>query len=178
MKLVHLLRHAKSSRDDPALPDHDRPLTGRGRNAADRVGRRMRERGLAPDLVLCSTARRAADTLAIARSAADAGWPVERDRGLYLVGAPALLDRLRRVPDAVGSVLLVGHNPDLHDLARALAASGDREALADLERKFPTAALASIELDVASWREVAPGSGRLVGYDAPRRRSREAQTHP
>jgi phosphohistidine phosphatase len=158
MKLVHLLRHAKSSHDDTALPDHDRPLAERGRRAAEQVGRRMRGQGPAPDLVLCSTARRAADTLSIVRSAAGADWPVTWDRGLYLVGASALLDRLRRVPDTVGSVLLVGHNPDLHDLVRVLA---------DLEREFPTAALASIELDVASWRDTAPGSGRLVGYAVP-----------
>ncbi|HEV7369096.1 histidine phosphatase family protein [Arenibaculum sp.] len=169
MKTLHLLRHAKSSRDDPDLPDHDRPLADRGREAAAWVGRHMAGRGLAPGLVLCSTARRAEDTLALALSAAGAGWPVERERGLYLAGAPALLDRLRRIPDEVGSVLLVGHNPDLHDLARDLASSGDGEALAGLRQGFPTATLAGIEFDVPSWRELAAGSGRLVGYTVPRK---------
>jgi phosphohistidine phosphatase len=110
MKRLYLLRHAKSSWKDTSLPDHDRPLAGRGRRAAKAIARHMREQGIEPDLVLCSSARRARETLD--RMEPAVGTPAVRvEPDLYAASARALLERLRSVLDTVESVMLIGHNP-------------------------------------------------------------------
>src|SRR5262245_6241843 len=116
MKHLYLLRHAKSSWKDTSLPDHDRPLAGRGRRAAKAIAGHLREQGIEPELVLCSTARRARETLERIEPALGASALCLEDE-LYAAGAPALLERLRSVPDPVGSVMLIGHNPALEELA-------------------------------------------------------------
>ena len=118
MKRLYLLRHAKSSWKDTSLPDHDRPLSGRGRRAAKAIARHLREQDLEPQLVLCSTARRARETLERIQPALGAAT-VEFEHDLYAASADALLERLRRVPDTVASVMLIGHNPGLQDSPRA-----------------------------------------------------------
>ncbi|WP_207458814.1 histidine phosphatase family protein [Azospirillum sp. SYSU D00513] len=169
MKTLYLLRHAKSAWDAPALPDHDRPLAGRGERAAPLVGRYLKEKGVLPDLVLCSTARRAQDTCALVLEAMGADQaPVERERRLYLCGAQVLLDRIREVRDEVSSLMLVAHNPDLHRLAWDLAGSGDPAAREALEEKFPTGACAILLFEGRSWREIAPATGRLLDFVRPR----------
>jgi len=149
MKRLYLLRHAKSSWDDEGLADHDRPLSGRGRRAADAIGRHLRAEGIEPELVLCSSAARTRETLArIGLSGV-----VERD--LYGASADELLARVRDVPPGVDSVLLIGHNPGIHDLALALTGEP-----AD---SYPTGALATIEL--AGW---TAASGRMIAFVRPR----------
>jgi phosphohistidine phosphatase len=162
-KRLHLLRHAKSSWDDPSLADRDRPLAPRGRKAAKRIGRHLRESGVRPELVLCSPSARTRQTLD--RLGLPSDTPVELDASLYAASAEAFLERLRAVSGSVGSVLVIGHNPGLQDLAVELAATG-----ADLDRlteKFPTAALASLRFD-GDWDELAPGACTLVAYVVPR----------
>jgi phosphohistidine phosphatase len=168
MKTLHLLRHAKSAWDDPGLADHDRPLSARGRAAADAVGRRMAADGIAADLVLCSTAVRARQTLERVRDAWDGARAAETDPGLYLCGPAGLLARIRSVPDAVGSLMLVGHNPDTEELALMLCASGEDGLLGALREKYPTGALATIALDVGGWADADRGRGRLVRFLRPR----------
>jgi phosphohistidine phosphatase len=165
MKRVYLLRHAKSSWADPSLADHDRPLNGRGRRAAAAMGEHLRAAGVAPELVLCSSARRTRETLErIAPALGDAR--VEFEAGLYGASAHALRRRLERLPDEVESVLLIAHNPGLEDLALELAApSPATEAMAE---KFPTGALAVLELPGASWSELAPGTAELATFVRPR----------
>lgn len=172
MKTLYLLRHAKSAWDDAGVADHDRPLSARGEHAATRVGRYLDDRGVRPELILCSTARRAADTLdlvlaEIGRDAPSA-IPVERERGLYLCGPRVLLGRIRDVPDSVHTLMLVAHNPDLHHLATSLVVEGEPQVRAHLTEKFPTGACAAIVFDVARWRDVAPGTGRLADFVRPR----------
>ncbi len=162
-KRIYLLRHAKSSWDDPALPDHDRPLAPRGRKAAARMAAHLGGSDVRPALVLCSSARRARETVERMRSGLS-GASIEIESGLYEADARSLLERLRTVPPDVGSVMLVGHNPGLQELASALAGAGDRGRL---DEKFPTAALASLRYD-GSWAELAPGSCELVGLVVPR----------
>src|SRR4051812_25831408 len=141
MKRLYLLRHAKSSWKDTSLPDHDRPLAGRGRRAAKAIARHLREQGIEPELVLCSTARRARETLE--RIEPGLGTPaVQVEDDLYAASAPVLLDRLRNVPDTVGSVMLIGHNPGLQELALDLAHPAP--AVRELATKYPTAALATL----------------------------------
>lgn len=112
MKRLYLLRHGKSSWKDTGPRDHDRPLATRGRRAAEAIARHLRDYDLEPELVLCSTARRARETLDRIQSALGAPT-VEVEDDVYAASADALLQRLRRVPDTFASVMLIGHNPGL-----------------------------------------------------------------
>ncbi|KGM32356.1 SixA phosphatase family protein [Inquilinus limosus] len=167
MKTLILLRHAKSDWEDPELADHDRPLAARGRDAAPRMSAWLKAHGPMPDLVLCSTATRARQTLALVLEALGAEPETRFDRGLYLAGGAGVLARLRQAPDAAATVMVVGHNPDLEQLSRRLATTGDRAALDRLAEKYPTAGLAVIELPVERWAEAGPGS-RLIAFETPK----------
>lgn len=170
MLTLSVLRHAKSSWDDPGQADVDRPLAKRGVKAARRMGAFMAEKGLAPDFVLCSSAERARATLAlILPELSRAPHRVLFEDGLYLAEAGALLKRLRKIPKNARHVLLVGHNPGLEDLVLELAGKGPADELAALRAKFPTAALAVVEFEQKSWRDIEPGSGRLALFMTPAR---------
>jgi phosphohistidine phosphatase len=157
---VYLLRHAKSSWDDPELPDHARPLAKRGRKAVALLREHFREAGVAPDLVLCSSAVRATQTLEGVREGLPAGVPVEIDRGLYGADAGALLSRLRALSEDVGSVMLVGHNLAIEELAAELAGGGDADALARMAAKYPTGGVATLGFE-GTWRELDPAGATL-----------------
>ena len=171
-KLV-LLRHAKSAWPD--VPDHERPLAGRGRRDAPAMGRWLRAAGHAPDQVLCSTARRARETWQLAQPRLGATPPVRFEHGVYQSSAEQLLDLVRKTPSAVRTLLVVGHDPAIQELALTLArpapgADGDAGAHADLgriEAKFPTAAAAVLEF-AGSWARLDPGTARLSGFMIPR----------
>lgn len=166
MHQLLLLRHAKSSWDDAALPDRDRPLNGRGRRAIAAIRRVMRELGLMPDLVLLSPSRRTRETLA-GLEPWDETPLIEPIETLYLATADQLLAVLHDVPETVRSVLLIGHNPGLHDLGVRLAGDAGGEAAHRLAKALPTAAL--VELAVAApWRQLDRGGGRPIRYIAPR----------
>jgi phosphohistidine phosphatase len=158
MKRLYLLRHAKSSWDDPGLLDRERPLAPRGKKAAAKIATHLRTAEIRPELVLCSSAVRARQTLEAIEPVLE-GADIEIEDGLYEAAGDGLLERLRGVPEGVGSVMLIAHNPGLQDLALELAAGGD-----DIERlreKFPTAALATLE-PAGGWRDLSPGAVRLV----------------
>lgn len=163
---VYLLRHAKSSWSDPALPDQERPLAPRGRRDAKRIGEHLLRLRIEPELVLCSTAARTRETLELVRPALAGTATVRLEADLYAASADTLLERLRAVPEEVASVMLVGHNPGLQDLALALASTGAE--LARLEAKFPTAALATLTLPRATWRRLSPGGAVLSAYVVPK----------
>lgn len=152
MRRLYLLRHAKSSWDDPALADHDRPLAPRGRHAARQMAGHLRSKGIAPALVLCSSAVRTRETLQAIEAALGDQADVLFEAELF--GAPQrqLLDRLRRLPDSVDSAMLIGHNPGVQDLALTLARSSPE--LETLELKFPTGALATLAFE-GSWPQLA-----------------------
>jgi phosphohistidine phosphatase len=162
MKRVYLLRHAKSSWKHHELADHDRPLAGRGKRAAKAMAKHMRAQELDPELVLCSSARRARQTLECIEPALERA-PVRVEGELYGASASELLTRLRRLPDSVGSVLVIGHNPAIQELALELA--GRAPELAD---KFPTAALATLTFDGSTWVELGPDATELVELTRPR----------
>lgn len=163
-----LFRHAKSAWDDPSLPDHDRGLAPRGVEAAKRMGRELAARGLVPDLVLCSTALRARRTLELALRAFDPAPPVRELRSLYLAPPSRLLDIVRRQPQSVRRLMLVGHDPGMHTLATSLTGSGPTEQLASLAAKFPTGACLHLGFDAGAWDEVEVGGGRLLAFIRPR----------
>jgi phosphohistidine phosphatase len=165
VKRLYLLRHAKSSWKDTSLPDRDRPLAARGRRAAKAIARHLREQGIEPELVLCSTARRARETLdRIEPALVTPAIQVEGD--LYAASADALLERIRSVPDTVESVMLIGHNPGLQELALALARRSD--TVRELEAKYPTAVLATLMVLVESWQELDRETAELVALVRPR----------
>ncbi len=167
VKTLYLLRHAKSSWDDPGLADHDRPLAPRGQRAVRKLSRHMHRSGVAPELVLCSSSVRTRETLE-GISGALGGADVRIDAGLYAAPVEALLDAVRAVEPGVGSVMLIGHNPGLQWLAIALAGSGDEDGLRRLAENLPTGALATLSVHTETWAEVEPGSCELVGYVVPR----------
>jgi phosphohistidine phosphatase len=162
---LYLLRHAKSSWDDPALDDHDRPLAPRGRKAAGRMARWIEEHELRPELAVCSTAVRARQTLELVLAAL--GEPeISYEEGLYHGWTDELLARIRALDDTTPSVLLVGHNPALQNLCLLLAApSPERDRIAV---KLPTGALVGLELDAASWTGVEEGRAEIDLLVLPR----------
>lgn len=166
MKTLTLLRHAKSSWDDPALGDFDRPLNARGRKAARAMGREMRRLGLGYDLILASPAARVTGTLNELAQGYGGAVATEQDRLIYLASPATLLGIVRAVDDRVERLLLVGHNPGLEQLTLALSRRG---ALHDLvAAKYPTAALAELWFDAAHWREIGDGAGKLTRFIRPR----------
>ena len=161
MRTLHLLRHAKSSWDEPRLDDHERPLSGRGRKAAPAMGEWMAAHGVAPELILVSTASRTQETLNAILPQLASEPEIRSEDALYLATADELLARLRRLPASRREVMLIGHNPGLHELALLLAQAGDDAGHQRLSEKFPTAALASLEA-AGGWSRLKPGSMRLI----------------
>jgi phosphohistidine phosphatase len=165
---VSLLRHAKSSWGEPGLDDSERPLNARGRMAAPLMAAWMAENRVLPDYVLCSTAVRTRETLALVLPSFQSRPKVKYLEELYLAGANTVLTMLRAAPDSVQHVLVVGHNPGFEDLALGLSGRGDASARSLLARKFPTCGLAVLAFDVPTWSKVALGQGRLLHFVTPR----------
>jgi phosphohistidine phosphatase len=172
VKTLLLLRHAKSSWADPALADRDRPLAARGRRAAEAIARYMQDNGIRPALVVCSPARRTQDTLAIVRPRLGTDVEVCIDDAIYSPDPDDVLERLHAVPETIASVLVVGHNPALHDLATTLAGDGDHDALTQLRVKLPTGALAMLEVGSGNWPGLGAGQAYLTGLVLPRQLER------
>jgi phosphohistidine phosphatase len=164
MATLHVLRHAKSSWDDPSQPDRDRPLAPRGRKAARRIGDHLTEQRIQPQLVLCSPAARTRETVERLGDAI-AGSEVQLDDALYHAGAEQLTERLHRIPYWVETAMLVGHNPGLQELVVSLSRPGALRDRADA--KLPTGALATLRLE-GSWRTLQPGGAELTALVFPR----------
>jgi phosphohistidine phosphatase len=160
MKTLLLLRHAKSSWDDAALSDHQRPLNRRGEKAAPRIGQLLAEEGLLPDRILCSTAVRARQTAEhVVRHSGYVG-EVDYRANLYLAPPEAYLEVLSQLPDDVNTVLAVGHNPGMEDLLYQLTGKHEH---------FPTAGLARIDFSVAAWSKLDAGArGKLIHLWRPK----------
>lgn len=165
-KTLLLLRHAKSSWDEPALDDFDRPLAQRGRKAAPAMGRVLSGRGWLPDAALVSAAVRTRQTWDLAAAELGGEIPAMFERSIYEAPASRILDAVRRMPEEIGTLVVVGHNPGLEELSRMLASpDSDRIALARLTEKFPTGALARFNCD-GKWRDLS--SARLEDFVRPR----------
>jgi phosphohistidine phosphatase len=170
-KRLFVLRHAKSSWDDPLLEDHDRPLATRGRKAAKLIADYVRDAEIEPALILCSPSRRTRETLERVLPARVAQF----EAALYDAGGQELIARLHQVPGELSSVMIIGHNPAMQMLVLKLAgpaADGQPARAADsplgqVERKFPTGALASLAFE-CDWADLAPGCAQLVDYVRPK----------
>lgn len=171
MLTLMLLRHAKSSWDNPADADFDRPLAKRGQKAAPRMGAEIARLGLVPDLVLCSSAARTRQTLELVLDR----WPkphpeVVFDEAIYMATPEDMLHQVRSVSSrspTPSRVMIVGHNPGMEDFASDLAGHGDAEARKLLSEKYPTCALAVLTFDIAGWSEVGFGAGHLARFITP-----------
>lgn len=171
MKRLHLLRHAKSSWGQSGLDDLERPLNTRGRTAARHLAAWLAEHDVRPELVLCSTALRTRQTLELVLPAL--GEPdVVHESALYGASVGELLQRVHELDTSLApahppdEVLLVGHNPGVHELALLLAApSTHRDRIA---AKLPTGALVTLELGAGRWEHAAAGEARIVALVLPR----------
>lgn len=161
-----VLRHAKSAWP-PDTPDLERPLAPRGRRDAPAVGHWLYAAGHRPDLVLCSPARRARETWELAAAELDAPPPVRHDPRLHHSGVPGLLDALHEVADDIGTLLLVGHNPELEELVVALAGDAVGDTRQQAETAFPTSAVAVLTWD-GDWTDLRPGAALLTEVAVPR----------
>lgn len=169
MKTILLLRHAKSAWSTTGLSDHERPLNRRGERAAKAVADRLTQHGPRPDLILCSTATRARQTLApLIKQLGTPAPPLSLEDDLYLASEDSLLARLQGLADDVATVLLVGHNDGIWRLAEGLAGRGPPALLAALQDKYPTGTLAVLDVANGTWRDLAAGAGELLAFVRPR----------
>jgi phosphohistidine phosphatase len=166
-KALILLRHAKSNWDDPFLADIDRPLAKRGRKAGKRVSTWLKKHSIRPDLVLCSPAVRTRETLALIADAIGAEAEIVYDKALYLAEPNDLLARIRKSDGGAASVMVIGHNPGMQELALALLRPGAKKSRAKLSEKFPTAAVACFDIPIAKWTELQPGEATLTAFVRP-----------
>ena len=157
--MLYLLRHAKSSWKDPEQRDFDRPLNGRGREAAPLVGRLIRKRKLRVDLLLSSPAARARQTAALVKESAGLSAELLFDERVYEADAARLLEVVTQSAEPAEALMLVGHNPGLEELLTFLTGE---------ERNMPTAALACVALDVEKWGKVRAQAGRLEWLVRPK----------
>jgi phosphohistidine phosphatase len=172
-----LFRHAKSSWADPSLDDFDRPLAPRGEEAAPRMGAFLAERGLIPDLVLCSTSRRTRETLSLAFAALTSQPKTEFLDDLYHATVPALTAIIRSGQAEVRHLMLVGHNPGLQALALQLIGGGDPAGRRAIAHKFPSGAVAVISFDAPNWAGIGAGAGYLTIFMTPKQLAGRRQDH-
>ena len=167
MKQLLLLRHAKSAWPE-GVADHDRPLADRGRRDAPRMGAYIARAGFQPDFVLVSSARRTQETWALVAPELKTPCPSSTVPSIYEADPSAILAAIRRAPQESETLLVIGHNPGFEDLVSRLAPTGEDRSISRLRKKYPTAGLAVIALDIGRWTEAAPGTGRLEMFATPK----------
>lgn len=176
MKTLYLLRHAKSDSSGWGGQDFERPLNERGKEACATVAGHLRQQGILPDIILCSTAVRARETLT--GIAGPLGWTgadnqpqlVLRDE-LYLASQNEILAEVRSLDNNAASAMVIGHNPGLEVLAADLTGGGDRDAIKALGRTYPTGGLATLAFESDQWGDLGPGRCQLTDFVKPSRLS-------
>jgi phosphohistidine phosphatase len=167
MRRLLLLRHAKTERAESGGRDRDRELAPRGHAEAPKIGAYMARHGYIPDVVLVSAAKRTLQTWELIEPVLSAKPRVVVEERLYEAGPEKILDVIRKTRDA-RSLLVVGHNPGLHQLALQLIASGDVEARQRLSESLPTSGLVVIDIPFDDWSRLHPHAGRLERFVSPR----------
>jgi phosphohistidine phosphatase len=167
MRRLMLLRHAKTERAAPGERDHDRKLMRRGRADAPVIGAYMAHHGLVPDLALVSPAKRAQETWTLVAAAFAEAPRVVSDERIYNATPQGLIGVIGETRKG-RSLVVVGHNPGLHDLALQLIAAGDVDMREQLNEKLPTSGLVVIDLPVDDWSLLHPHAGRLERFVSPR----------
>ena len=166
MVTLHLLRHA-NAKSAPELRDIDRPLAERGHSDADTMGQRLAEWAVNPALILCSSAQRARETLAGILPHLSGSRTIEVEEGLYHFDLDIVFKRISDIASGDATILVIGHNPALEQLTEYLAADGTPSAMRQLNTKFPTCALATLEFTFNDWASIGPKSGRLIRLSIP-----------
>jgi phosphohistidine phosphatase len=166
MRLM-LLRHAKAEKAEPGMDDHARRLNSRGQSDAAAIGAYMARHDLSPDRVIVSTSQRTRETWEHLAAELGAAVPATFERALYNAGARAILAVVQRADPKVRKLMVIGHNPGVHDLARFLIASGDVEAREQLNEGLPTSGLALIDFTTSDWRKLHAHGGRLDRFVTP-----------
>lgn len=161
---LYLLRHARAEIVGDTAPDDSRGLTDDGLREASGVGSWLSGRSEPPTHVLCSSARRAVQTMERVVAAMPEKPATSISEDLYLASAWKLFEEVRTTEPGVSSLMLVGHNPGIAELAAKLSGHGDPAALRSLARRFPPATLAELELPGTSWSALEPGLARLVSH--------------
>ena len=167
MRRLLLLRHAKSERAGPGDRDQDRTLTARGREDAPKLGAYIARHGLTPQRVIVSTAARARATCELVAAGFGASPSVVNDKRLYEATPQTILKVIQECKPEVHTLMIVGHNPGLQELAILLIASGNLEARQRLNEKFPAAGLLVIDFALDDWARVHAQSGRLDHFVSP-----------
>jgi phosphohistidine phosphatase len=167
MRRLMLLRHAKSAWPD-GVEDLERPLAKRGRTACSLMGRYMADEALVADLAIVSTARRARESWELIRPAFAQDIAQHDEPRIYEASAGAILDVVKETRTGVRTLLLVGHNPGLHELALKLIRKGSPSDLSRLRRKYPTAGLVVIDFKIGRWSEASEAHGRLERFQTPK----------
>jgi len=160
MKTLIVFRHGKSDWGANYRGDHSRPIVKRGRQAAATMGRFLALTGHLPDNVISSSARRAHETVELAHSAGSWKCQIEIEDSFYQANVDIVLSRIQREPDSTELLLIAGHEPTWSDLVSGLSGGG--------QLRFPTAAMARIDLDIHHWSAAAPATGRLIWLIPPR----------
>jgi phosphohistidine phosphatase len=172
VKRLYLLRHAKAEAQAEARDDKSRALSERGRHDAAKMAVHMRRMKYLPDFVLCSTSLRTRETLEYWSVAIAENPKAQFIDALYLAEPETMLSLLKRAPEKAEALMIVAHNPGTEQIAMTLLREElkprERDQVDAMEEKYPTAALAVIDLDVAGWKDVKPGTGRLVDFVRPR----------
>lgn len=159
MKILYILRHAKSSWDDNSLSDFERPLNERGFETAPIMGEVMKKNGFVPEIIICSTAKRAEQTAKLVKESAGFEAEIKFEHAIYEANVMMLLQIVSKISDEFNSALIVGHNPGFENLVRILL--GKSEAM-------PTAALAVIDLEIENWNEANADCGNLREFIRPK----------
>ncbi|MET7758130.1 histidine phosphatase family protein [Streptomyces sp. NPDC005389] len=161
-----LVRHAKAVSKNRPIADFERPLGKRGKADAPRTGRWLADSGLGCDLVLCSPSRRTRETWQLAARALEDPPPVVYDERLYNAAPSALVAVMAEKGPGLGCLVLVGHNPGIHQLAAALCGSGPQDLLERVRAGFPTSGVVAVDLP-GGWERLSPGSGTLTAFWSP-----------
>lgn len=179
MKTVLLLRHAKSDWASANLHDIERPLSERGERAAEAMAEHIARRCPRPDLILCSTAVRTRQTLAaLMYRLATPAPPISLEKGLYLAPDTILMERLQAVPDGQDTVMLIGHNDGIWQLAEVLAGKSEPRLRKTLADKYPTGSLAIFRSSTQKWTSLAGESTELLAFIRPRDLMGDALSEP
>ena len=165
-KTLIILRHGKAENGPPQQEDHTRKLTARGREAALIMGKYLRSRDLTPELVLCSAATRTTETFEHFRQAYAQPLRVEYSKNLYHASAKEIMNHIALVGDEVGTLLIVGHNPGMHQLALLLAKDGDEKLVDTLALKFPTGSMGIYTMD-KPWADIFTAHTAIRDFTTP-----------
>lgn len=166
MKILYLVRHAKSSWTDPSLSDQERPLNKRGRRDAPLMGQRLADQQVRADAIWTSPALRAIETgRLLAKALQVPRKEIQQHERLYTSATEDLFLEIRSCPDAVKSLMVVGHNPVISEFAGILIGDG-RDGVVEL---IPTCGIVAMEFALSSWQQIREKEGRLLFFDYPKK---------